>query len=197
MRNSKKRTSTPTGRVPLHRGYTKAIARTLLRSAIKSRDVAMVRLLLDTGISLDSPTDYSGMRLLEIAILHGSTEVVQPLPDRGALVNWPSGTHSPNYLTTTVRATAGLDLEPNLVPLLLNYGAHGNVLPNALLEKTTLATAAEKAAGRGLVEIMQLILKARAVQLAAYHNSTEAAKILTKSGANINAAPLDSNSSLN
>jgi ankyrin repeat protein len=140
---------------------TKAIARSLLSSAIKSMDVPMVRSLLDTGISPDSPTSYSQERPLKLAVRVGCMEVARLLLHYGAQVNLPCFKGS--SLPLTIAANDGA---LKLVQLLLGAGADVNA-----------------PGGHG-------IRKMTALQIAAAANRSDIVQLLLGAGANINAPAL-------
>jgi ankyrin repeat protein len=133
---------------------TKAIARSLLPSAIGCLDVPMVRSLLDTGISPDTYTTYSRETPLQLAARAGCTEVTQLLLNYGAKVNLPCSNYSPLPLAIAARNGA-----PELVQLLLGCGADVNA-PNGIDHSTT--TALQEAAEANKFDIVQLLLGAGA-----------------------------------
>jgi ankyrin repeat protein len=133
---------------------TKAIARSLLPSAIESLDVPMVTSLLDTGISPDTYTTYAQERPLELAVRAGSTEMTQLLLNYGAQVNLPCSKRSQLPL-----AIAAMNGAPDLVQLLLKAGADVNA-PSGEdhMEITVLQVAVEA----NEFDIVQLLLGAGA-----------------------------------
>jgi ankyrin repeat protein len=85
---------------------TKAIARTLLSSAIRSLDAGVIRLLLDTGIDPNSCAHYRLQTPLDIATTMGSLDIVKLLMSYGARVDLsqgPQGRWTKSVLTTAAR----------------------------------------------------------------------------------------------
>jgi ankyrin repeat protein len=132
----------------------KAIARSLLPSAIKSTDVPMVRSSLDTGISPDIYTTYLQETPLQLAARVGCTEVTRLLLHYGAKVNPPCFKGSSPPLT--IAAGYG---PPHLVRLLLGAGAHVNAPCG---DDHTSMTALQRAARFNKSEIVRLLLDAGA-----------------------------------
>jgi ankyrin repeat protein len=133
---------------------TKAIARSLLPSAIKSLDVPMVRSLLDTGISPASFATYSRETPLQLAARAGGTEISRLLLHYGAQVNLPCSEESSPPLTIAARNGA-----PDLVQLLLGWGADVNAPDRIDYDKRT---ALQGAAEANKSDIVQLLLGAGA-----------------------------------
>jgi ankyrin repeat protein len=131
---------------------TKAIARSLLPSAIGSLDAPMVKSLLDTGVSPDSYTMYSRERPLQLAARAGGTEISRLLLHYGAQVNLPCSEGSSSPLTIAARNGA-----PDLVQLLLGWGADVNAPNEVDHEKMT---ALQRAAEANKSDIVHLLLGA-------------------------------------
>jgi ankyrin repeat protein len=133
---------------------TKAIARSLLPSAIQSLDVPMVRALLDTGISPDSFTTYSRETPLQLAARAGGTEISRLLLHYGAQVNLLCSEGSWSPLTIAARSGA-----TDLVHLLLGCGA--DVIAPGGIDHTKM-TALQEAAEANKLDKVQLLLGAGA-----------------------------------
>lgn len=59
----------------------------MLHSAVQTRDVDMVRMLLDMGVKVDSRSTKEGISPLHLAARNGSAEIIVLLVERGANVN--------------------------------------------------------------------------------------------------------------
>jgi ankyrin repeat protein len=182
---------------------TKAIARSLLPSAIGCLDVPMVRSLLDTGISPDTYTTYSRETPLQLAARAGCTEVTQLLLNYGAKVNLPCSNYSSLPLAIAARNGA-----PELVQLLLGCGADVNASNGIDHSKMTALQAAAEA---NKFDIVQLLLGAgadvnapasgtwgsTAIQAALQTGNIALVKLLLSHGADVNApAPRDQRTAL-
>ena len=155
---------------------TQAIARSLLPAAIKSLDLELVRLLLDTGVSPDAPINYTQKTPLQFAIAESDSdksilELMQLLLDYGARVNlpWARNTSSP----LVYAAGQG---HFGLVQLLLAAGADVNA--HASVGQTTALQAAASAS-----------LSIRRWPSAAESDRVEIAQLLLSAGADVNAHP--------
>jgi ankyrin repeat protein len=136
---------------------TKAIARSLLPSAIKSADVSMVRSLLNTGISPDSYTMYSHERPLQLAASVGCTELIRLLLHHGAHVNLPCAEKSRLPLTTAARNGWS-----DIVQLLVNAKVDVNATSTTGKLGNTDMTALHAAALADNPEIVRILLDAGA-----------------------------------
>lgn len=164
----------------------KAIARTLLPSAIDSQDVRLIRSLLDTGIDLESAVNYQHHRPLQLAASKGGVAVVQLLLHHGALVNYSDTTLCPP-LTTAAKIGSF-----RLVELFLDAGADVNAMG-------TTETALQAAAMKGDFDIAQLLIDAgadvnatspwtsSALQKAVMSKNVALVQILISRGADTNA----------
>jgi ankyrin repeat protein len=133
---------------------TQAVVRTLLPSAIGSRDLDMIRCMLDTGIDPDSILTSAQDRPLEFAILTGSTAIIRLLLEYGAHVDLPCTWHQ--FPLTAAVGSGRFEL----VQLLLDAGANVNDPPaNMSFGKTAL----EATINVGSSEILQLLLSHGAV----------------------------------
>jgi ankyrin repeat protein len=189
---------------------TQAIARSLLPAAIESRDVELVRSLLNTGVSPDAPLDHTSRTALQFAVAEddldeGILDLVQLLLDYGAQVNLPCAEHT---LSPLVYAAGQGHL--GLVQLLLVAGADVNA--HASAGQTTALQAAAgaypvfrlwpSATGSDRVEMAQLLLSAgadvnahphsvmrgeTALQIAVRHENITLVQVLLSNGAKANA----------
>jgi ankyrin repeat protein len=172
---------------------TKAVARSLLPSAIRSLDVPMVKSLLDTGISPDSYTQYSQERPLQLAASVGCVEMTRLLLHYGAKADlscseWTS-------LPLTIAAHKGL---VDLVQLLLEAGADVNA---SCEYDPTEMTALQVAAEAVKPDIVRLLLGAganinapaqgtsgqTALQAAVRNGNIDLVRLLLSHGADVNA----------
>jgi ankyrin repeat protein len=171
---------------------TKAIARSLLPSAIRSADVSMLKSLLNTGISPDSYTIYSHKRPLQLAASVGCTELTRLLLYHGAHVDLPCAEGS--RLPLTIAVTNGWS---EIVRLLVEAGVDVNATSTTGKSGTTDLTALQAAALADKTEIVRLLLDAgadmdapayslngpTALELAVKSRNTAAMELLLSRGA--------------
>jgi ankyrin repeat protein len=174
---------------------TKAIARSLLPSAIKSADVSMVRSLLNTGINPDSYTMYSHERPLQLAASVGCSELTRLLLHHGAHVNLPCAEGSRLPLTTAVRNGWS-----DIVRLLVEARVDVNATSTTGKFGNTDMTALQAAALADNPEILRLLLDAgadmnapayslngpTALELAVESGNTAVVELLLSRGARTN-----------
>ncbi|KAI0548131.1 ankyrin repeat-containing domain protein [Xylaria curta] len=119
---------------------------TPLEAAIYTRNVQIVRLLLEAGASTEF-IPRSGRKALEIAAIVGCFDIVKCLLDRGAKVEV--------LLGITPLQWSVIQGHYRIAKLLISRGADINALP----AKFTGSTALEVAAGSGNLDMVQFLLE--------------------------------------
>lgn len=103
---------------------TKAIARSLLPSAIRSANVGMVKVLLATKINPNLALNYRHARPLHLAVEMGNVEMTELLLSYGSEVDFPMSSDDCQSSPLTIAAGSG---RVDIMRLLLNRGADVNV----------------------------------------------------------------------
>lgn len=178
---------------------TKAIARTLLPSAIKIADIALVKTLLAVEISPDLAVDYFGTTPLNLAIEMGNVEMTELLLSYGAEVNLPISSDDCRSSPLTVAAENG---RVDIMRLLLDKGADVNAEDGDIYQERKLTRGPLRTAVACLhLEAAELLLDAganidarreylenslTALQTALEGESSEMVDLLLSRGAKIN-----------
>ncbi len=120
--------------------------------AAKKGDYATVKRLLDDGMTPNLVETGTRMTPLYVAAQNNHPKIVRLLLERGADVNFVSGSFGPPILGAS-GAGAGADTDPSIVRMLLDHGAKVNV--RGILNITPLIGETD----HGHLENMRLLLK--------------------------------------